>query len=294
MSTQLLISVVIVNWNVADSLVRCLNSVFAADYPNLEVIVIDNASQDTSVKLVKTRFPKAKLIINSKNLGFPKAVNQGLAAAKGDYLLVTNPDVKLPENFFNQALSFAKSHPLLGILGPKFLDPDGTPQGSVFPEPSVVNTFREYWLGQTGLTQKYTPQTSVPLPVNAVSGACMFLPKSTITRIGKFTECIFMYYEDLDYCRRVRAASLEVIFHPGITVIHEHGRSTEKSNQEKYRNFVESVIYPFRKLVKNPNQAQSVERFRTESGIWYNGWLKNTLITGTIWTSQKWRAIFHR
>ncbi|KKT58464.1 MAG: Glycosyl transferase family 2 [Candidatus Amesbacteria bacterium GW2011_GWB1_47_19] len=288
------ISVIIVSWNVRESVSRCLDSVFAAAYPRLEVIVVDNASTDGSVQMIKDKFKNVKLISNTENSGFPKAVNRGIFAAVGDYYLVLNPDTRIPRHFFDFVLEYARTNPDLGVLGPRFKNPDGSLQGSVFPEPSVSDTIREYWFGQQGLTAKFTPDSDSPVTVNAVSGGCMFIPKSTFTRIGTFTESVFMYYEDLDYCRRIRNSGLQVIFHPGISIIHEHGMSSGKSSQGKYRNFIESIIYPFRKLLKLPNRIQSFQRYQTESGVWYNGWLKHTLIAGIIWTSRKWPAIFHR
>jgi len=122
------INVVIVSWNVAQSLKRCLESVFTAKYPDLEVFVIDNASTDDSVKIAKS-FPGVKVVANFNNIGFPKAINIGLRQSRGDYILLLNPDTRIPKDFFVKALDFARSHPDMGVMGPKFTDPDGTPQG---------------------------------------------------------------------------------------------------------------------------------------------------------------------
>lgn len=251
-----LISVITVNWNVADSLERCIKSIKDTKYANLELIIIDNNSE------VK---PKFVSIQNSTNIGLPRAWNQGLKRASGDYILILNPDTRLPKDFFIKAIAYLKSHPEAGVLGPKFVDPDGTPQGSVFPEPSIISAIREYWLGQKGLTQKYTPTNYQPITVNSVSGACMFLPKSAIAKVGKFTEKVFMYYEDLDYCRRLRRAGLKIIFHPGITIIHEHGQSS----------------------VKNPLTF----KYHQQASLWYNGPLKHYLLWFIIWSSQKFQKL---
>src|SRR3989344_6028131 len=126
------VSIVVVNWNVNDSLQRCLDSIWATKYPQLEVIVVDNNST------VKPQIDKkVKYIQNSQNLGFPKAVNQGLKVATGDYILILNPDTRIPKDFFDAAIKFIKSHPDAGVMGPKFVNPDGTVQGSGFSEPSI-------------------------------------------------------------------------------------------------------------------------------------------------------------
>ena len=250
------VSVITVNWNVAESLARCLNSIRTTKYPNLEVIVIDNASS-TPIH------PKGVIFIqNQTNIGLPRAWNQGLEQATGDYILILNPDTRLSADFFTKSIAYLKSHPGVGVLGPKFLDPDGTPQGSVFPEPSIIAAIREYWLGQKGLTQKHTPLSSQPTTVSSISGACMFLPKSTVVQVGKFTEKVFMYYEDLDYCRRLRRAGLKIIFHPGITIVHEHGQSAAKS-------------------------GGSAQKYLRDASLWYNGPIKHYLLWFITWTGQK-------
>ena len=238
------ISVIIVNWNVTSTLQRCVKSVLATKYPNLELIIVDNNS------VIK---PLVVSIQNKVNLGFPKAVNQGLKKSTGDYLLLLNPDTRLPKDFFVKMVDFCKSHFDVGVVGPKFTDPDGTPQGSVFPELSIF-----------GSSQKYTPMSSGPITVNAISGACMFLPRGTIEKIGLLTEEVFMYYEDLDYCRRVRKAGLRIYFHPGITIIHEHGQSAQK----------------------NP-QAGDWRGYLWKSSLWYNGPIKHYLMWFISWTRQK-------
>ncbi len=286
------ISVVIVSWNVAGSLKRCLESVRSAKYPELELIVIDNASTDESVLRIKSfKTLNIKLIKNENNIGFPKAVNQGLKQSTGDFVLLLNPDTRLPGDFFMDCLDFFTDHPTAGIMGPKLVNTDGSPQGSVFHESTVSAVIWEFWLGQSGLTGKYVPDENKPVVVDAVSGACMFFPRKTLDLVGLFTEKVFMYFEDLDYCRRIRQANLRVYFNPQISVIHEHGMSSAQTSREKYRNFIESLIYPFRKLFNYPNQIQSFQRYQTEAGIWYHGWMKHTLMAGIIWSGQKLRRV---
>lgn len=240
------ISVIIVHWNVPGSLKHCLESLWLTEYPNLEVIVIDNASQKP-LHLVKV-----KLIQNTENFGFPRAVNQGLKIATGEYLLVLNPDTRVEKDFFIKALDFAKTHSEMGVLGPKFVNPDGTVQGSVFKEPSLF-----------GSSQKYSPTTICE--VSCVSGGCMFIPKNVVRKIGLFTEEVFMYYEDFDYCRRIRQAGLKVYFNPEIQIIHEHGQSS----------------------AQNPQAIKYLQ----QSSLWYNGPIKHYAMWFIAWISQKFRKI---
>ncbi len=256
------ISVIIVNWNVAESFSRCIKSVLDTNYSNLELILIDNNS-DKRPKIPQD--PKVTYIQNKSNIGLPKAWNQGIEIITGDYVLILNPDTRLPTDFFEKGLSLLKSDSKIGIIGPKFTDPDGTPQGSVSHEISVLNAIREFWLGQKGSFEKYIPIENLPLEVDTVSGACMFIPRSVIQKIGLFTEKVFMYYEEKDYCRRVRKAGLKVVFDPNVIIIHEHGQSA----------------------MQNPE----VNKYIIQASKWYNGLVKYYILWFIMWTSQKFRKI---
>lgn len=273
-------SVIIVNWNVAASLKDCLTSIFATKFTDLEVIVVDNASPDHSVSQVKLHFPQVLLIQNSINSGFPKAVNQGLKESRGDYLVILNPDTLIPKDFFSQSLDFFSKYPTAALMGPKFLD-----QGSVFPEPNLANTIKIYW--QKSLHSKYTPESSVPVLVNALSAACWIMSRSTYSTIGPLTEEVFMYFEDLDYCRRLRNRNLQIFFNPNLVITHSHGQSSKQTPQNIYKYFWETLIYPLRQFLGLKNRLPSSARYFNESAIWYNGWLKQLLITCVIWLSAK-------
>lgn len=270
------ISVIIVNWNVGESFVRCVKSVLDTKYPNLELILLDNNS---NIRPKLKSDPRITFIQNETNIGLPKAWNQGLKRSTGEYILVLNPDTRLPKNYFVTELALLKSDSKIGVVGPKFVDVDGTPQGSVFPEPSVINTLLN--------RNKYTPVTEVPIEVNSVSGACLFFSKKTLDTIGPFTEEVFMYFEDMDFCRRLRQVGLKIVFDPRVIIVHGHGQSTKQTSPDKYRNLLEIIIYPIRKLLNKPNTLPSAQRYRTEAGIWYNGWWKQLVIALILWISQK-------
>ena len=256
------ISVVIINWNVRKSFSRCIKSVLNTKYPNLELILIDNNSSRPP-KIPKDL--RVTYIQNESNIGFPAAVNQGLKLFSGDYVLLLNPDTRIPNDFFDKAIESMKSNKKIGVIGPKFADPDGTPQGSVYHEPSMSRTIREYWLGKIGLTEKYTPKTNDLTEVDIVMGACMFMPRKVVKKVGLFTDKVFIFYEDFDYCRRIHRAGYKVVFNPNITIIHEHGQSTKQ----------------------NP---LANELLMTASR-WYNGQTKHSILWFIIWTSQKFQKL---
>lgn len=254
------ITVVIVSWNVSASLGRCLKSIIDTGYPSLQLIVVDNASTDDTVVLLK-KYPQVNLLTNSTNIGFPKAVNQGLKIADGELVVILNPDTQVQNNFFSDSLAFFKNHPDAALMGPKFVNPDGSVQGSVFPEPSLITAIQEFWLNQGPLTQKYAPTGDEPVSVNSVSGGCFILPKKMLDQIGLLTEQVFMYYEDLDYCRRIRQSGLKIYFNPAIKILHEHGQSSKQS--QKSLGYLKS------------------------SSRWYNGAFKDFLLWFISWTGQK-------
>nr|HID14311.1 glycosyltransferase family 2 protein [Anaerolineae bacterium] len=123
------LSIVIVNWNVCDLLRRCLHSILSSGQQpatSIEIIVVDNGSTDGSVEMVRAEFPGVRLIANADNRGFPAANNQGIAAARGRYVLLLNPDTEVVGDALATMVAFADAHPDVGIVGPQLLNPDGS------------------------------------------------------------------------------------------------------------------------------------------------------------------------
>lgn len=252
------VSVICINWNVAELFENCVKSVLDTKYPDLELILIDN---DSHKKPKIPQDPKVTYIQNKSNIGFPAAVNQGLKLFVGDYVLILNPDTEIPKDFFVKAIGCLESDSKIGVVGPKFFDPDGHAQGSVYHESSIIRTIQEFWFGKKGLTEKYTPETNKPVEVDVVMGACMFMSRKIVEKVGLFTDKVFIFYEDFDYCRRIRKLGYKVIFDPNITIKHAHGQSTKQ----------------------NPlaNELLMI------ASKWYNGNLKHSIIWFIMWTSQK-------
>lgn len=250
------LSIIIVNWNTKELLKQCLESVISdqssvishqrsvigkkkpiTDNQSLvtEVIVVDNGSTDGSVEYLRelidnslitgNRSPVTiQLIENKENLGFAKAVNQGLRQAKGESILLLNSDTYLLNDSLKKLLLFEKEvRP--AVIGARFLNPDGSVQPSVFKLPTVKRAFLEYWLNKKEYFSKYAPEGNKPKEVEVVSGGAMLISKKVIDKIGLLDERYFMYFEDLDYCRRVRKAGFKIYYLPEAKVIHEHGAS---------------------------------------------------------------------
>lgn len=264
------LSIIIVSFNTQELLKKCLMSLMVNGkwlMVNSEVIVVDNASKDSSSEMVKKEFPKVKLIVNEHNLGFATANDQGIKASKGEGVFLLNSDTEVKPGALEKLVEFIQIHSEVGVVGARLLNPDGSIQSSVYHFPTIWRAIKEYWLGQKGEYDKYAPAENEPMEVEAVTGAAMLIPRRTIEKIGLLDERYFMYFEDLDYCQRVKQAGLKVYYLPEAEILHRHGQSASKSGPKAYQYLIQS------------------------SKI-YNGRLKYHLLTLIIGFGQKWQKIF--
>lgn len=230
------LSVIIVNYNAAPFLERCLASLdlFLAGMKH-EVCVVDNASTDGSVELIRKRFPQVQLIANRSNLGFAAAVNQGLRKACGRAVLWLNPDAELLADGIVNLLDYLDKHTEVGVIGPQLVNPDGSVQLSCRSFPSYRTAlFHRYslftrWFPSNPFSREYLltgwDHTSVQ-EVDWVSGACLLHRREIVDRIGVLDEKFFMYCEDVDFCLRVRETGWRIHYHPGMQVLHHIGGSS--------------------------------------------------------------------
>jgi len=231
------ISIIIVNYNTKDLLKNCLESL-EKHYNglSLEIFIVDNGSNDSSVDYLKTLKSQNKIdyivIFNGKNLGFAKACNQAMDYAKGKYILLLNSDTLLKDNSLKLLYEFAEKHPKAGIVAPQLLNSDKSIQDSCYNFPTLINAVKEFIFGEKGSFLKFHPETNKPVAVEAVVGAAMLIPQKAIDLIGKLDEKFFMYYEDIEYCKRIRQNGMEVYYLPTAQIVHLHGKSAQKSDKE--------------------------------------------------------------
>lgn len=234
------LSVIIVNYNVQHFLEQCLHSVYkAAKKVSTEIYVVDNNSVDGSVAMVKEKFPEVLLLENKKNTGFSYANNQAIRIAKGEYILLLNPDTVVEEDTFEKVVNFMDSHPEAGGLGVKMLDGKGKflPESKRgLPTPSVAfykifglsalfphsETFGKYHLGFLDKDKTHE--------VEILSGAFMLLRKTALDKVGLLDETFFMYGEDIDLSYRIILGGYKNYYFPGTRIIHYKGESTKKSS----------------------------------------------------------------
>lgn len=219
------LSIITVTYNSQDHITGLLDSIQKSpDDLKKEVIVVDNNSQDKSAELAGQHSSQPTVIRAYNNQGFSKGVNQGIKEAKGDYILLINPDTRLVGNCLQYLYDFAQSKKTLGAVAPRLLDMDGKPQPSVSRFPTILNALRHYFLGCQNCFGKYLPTqitTQVPLAVMAA----FLIPTSTIKKIGLLNEKFFLYYEDIEYAKRLKKANLPIYYHSKAKVRHAHGAS---------------------------------------------------------------------
>jgi hypothetical protein len=229
------ISVVIVAWNAQRYLELCLESLIAAPpRRSLEVIVVDNASTDGTVEMIEGRYPWVKLIKSPENLGFSKGNNVGIRQCTGRYIGLVNPDVQVLPGCLDALVDFLEQNPRVGNVGPRVLNPDMTLQSSCRRFPTLWNNFcsatslasifksSRFFAGEH---MYYFPHDRT-MAVNILVGCFSMIRRETFDAVGLLDECLFMYGDDVDWCRRCWKAGWEVVFFPGAQAIHDRGKTT--------------------------------------------------------------------
>ncbi|MCH5309534.1 MAG: glycosyltransferase family 2 protein [Prevotella sp.] len=241
------LSIVIVSYNVSSYLQRCLDSVMTAlEGIEGEVFVVDNASSDDSVKMVRSRYPQVRLIESGENLGFSRANNVAIRQASGEYVLLLNPDTEVAEDTLRGVLDFMDAHPKAGGAGVKMHNTDGTlaPESRrALPTPWVS------CLKMLGFTKRYYMSHlpwDEPGQIEVISGAFCMLRHAALDEIGLLDETFFMYGEDIDLSYRLTKAGWENWYLP-FSIVHHKGKSTQKSDYRYVHIFYQAMLIFFRK-----------------------------------------------
>lgn len=231
------LSVVIVNWNTQDELEACLRSVEAQNFARLEIIVVDNYSPDGSAQMVRDQFTGVHLIENDRNLGFAKAANQGIAASRGRYVMLLNPDSEVNPGALTALVRFGDENSDIGIIGPRILNPDGSLQFSCRSFPTLMagvfrNTILTRFFPKNAYLLEYLMvdcDHNVQRDVDWVSGAAVVIRRELLEDVGSLDERFYMYCEDVDLAYRARAKGWRVTYFPGAEVIHAIGKGSSKN-----------------------------------------------------------------
>lgn len=225
------VSVITVTYNNERNISDYINSLKENLNAQSEVIIVDNASNDNTLKLLEKE-NKVILIKNNENLGFSKACNLGAKKAKGNYLLFLNPDTKVTKGAIDKLVQFYQQSPDAGITAPKLIQFDESIQPSVRRFPSLIGAVKEYYLGSKNSFEAYVPQGSIPVSVDTVVGAAMLIKKEIFEKVGGFNEKYFMYYEDIDLCKRIKSLGLKIYYLPDAIIYHKVGDSISEKKSK--------------------------------------------------------------
>lgn len=251
------ISCVVVSWNVRDLLRRCLQSLLDGPEvrPGREIIVVDCASSDGSADMVRQEFGAVRLIAATENLGYARGNNTGIALARGRYLMILNPDTELVGDAVGILAAYLDEHPKVGAAGPRLHYADGTLQSSRRRFPTLATAFWEstllhQWFPHNRFAQRYhvmdRPPTMVQ-PVDWLVGAALMIRRTTWEQVGPFDEGYFMYFEELDWCRRCHDAGWQIHYVPDAQMTHHEGKSSEQVAAARAIRFQRSKVRYFTK-----------------------------------------------
>ncbi len=238
-----IVSVIIVNWNGGKVFENCLKSLKSLTYKDWELIVVDNASSDGSLKYISKYFDKVKVIRNNKNVGFAPANNQGVKRAKGKYILLLNNDTIVGKDLLSALVQKMESNPHIGVIQPKIKIMDNPElldnSGSFFTRIG----FLDHW----GFMKKDSREFDQEKEVFSTKGACMMTGMEIVKKVGLFDPDFVSYFEESDFCWRVWLAGYKVIFFPKTFILHKLGYTIKRMNvleinYHYYKNRITSLI----------------------------------------------------
>lgn len=233
------LTTIIISYNTRDLLHNCLHSVYEQAAPALvsEVVVVDNASADDSVAMVRAEFPQARVIANESNPGYAAAINQALHGLQSDYALILNSDIELHPQALERLLALMEDQTQVAMCAPRLILPDG----SVQPTWRRGFTLAQF-AAQQFLLDKLTcragacnPPTAGP--VEHLDGAALLLRTAALRQVGLMDEAYWMYCEDSDWCLRFRRAGWELYYLPQATMLHHHGASSRHVRAEMIASY---------------------------------------------------------
>jgi len=236
-ATPPVLSIILVNWNTRDLLRACLRSLAAHPATGLtEIIVVDNASADGSAEMLRSEFPAVTLIANDRNAGFAEGNNQGLARAQGEFLLLLNPDTEVRPGALDVLIVFLRAHPEAGAVAPRLEYPDGRLQYScrAFPWPGYL------WAQGLGLARLFPRSRTfggyqmtwwahdAAREVDQPMASALLVRRAAYQAVGGFDPAFPIYFNDVDWCWRMRQAGWRIWYLPEAVVVHHLGASTRQ------------------------------------------------------------------
>lgn len=293
------VTVSVVNWNGAQWLPACLESLRRIRDIKLEILVVDNASTDASVKVVRESFSEVRLIANEENLGFARANNQAIRLGRGRYFFLLNNDAALHDGSLHALVHFLDANRRAGMAAGQLVNHDGSVQFEYYPValPSLASLTADLlWLnkfspranlGRGPLARKWDP--SRPSRMEQIPGACALIRREVFENIGLLDESYEFWYEDVDLCRRALEAEWELWYVPEAKVSHEKGASSALLDAGK------RSLHRFRNMLRYARSSFSPGRLTALRMIiaWVLFFRLPFVLVASIWpgdAGRKWRG----
>ncbi len=292
--------IIIVNYKSMEYLLDCIRTTYQAlGDLQADIIIKDNGNEEVGSLI--SIFPKIKLEQFGYNLGFAAAVNRAIHDGEAPFIVLLNPDTKIEEDFFQLVLKYMQANPDVGIIGPKILNSDGSIQGSARAFPTLFSGF----FGRTSLLTRLFPNNWItrkniltgtingtnPMNVDWVSGACMIVRRSAILSVGPMDERYFMYWEDVDWCKRMWDNGWRVVYYPKARITHYVGGS---SGKRPIRSLFEFHRSCYRYFVKYTTRPMLIFKPLAMLGLSLRFFfLSLSYLLGSSWNSKKAKPISH-
>lgn len=229
------VSIVVLNWNGKEHLMKCLHSIKSVSYSPLQTIVVDNNSSDGSKEMVLQEFPWVELVVNKDNLGYAGGNNCGIKKSSGDYVFILNNDTELDKNFLQPLVAILEKDPNVGCVQPKLL---------YASDHDLLNAVGSYFTS-TGFLYHYgyrknsnLKRYNVSLTIYSAKGAAMLIRKSALDKVGLFDEDFFIFFEETDLCHRLWLAGYEVVYEPDSVIYHHEAVDTSRQMNDYTRNYL--------------------------------------------------------
>ena len=271
------LSIIITAYKKAELLELCINSIkenigSEIDY---EIIVADSETEESTSDLMREKFPKVIFLKNKKNQGFGRLVNQGIDNSQGEYLFIINHDIIIKGSAIQKLLEFIKENKTVGLVSPRLINFDGRIQPSAFKFYSWQTIlYRRTFLGKFAFSKRYLDKFLLKKEVSSgkiidvdwVMGSAMMVSRKAVEVVGKFDKKFFMYFEDVDWCRRFWENNYRVVYNQTVTVAHYHGKASGNKGAvhavllNKYtRIHIKSAMVYFWKYLwkKNPHKMNN-------------------------------------
>lgn len=274
------LSVIIVTFNHQSAIKESLMGLTKNLPGSAEVIIVDNASTDRTVDEARS-VKGVKIIEADKNLGFSRGCNLGANVASGEYLFFLNPDTRVVDDAIAKLLEYIKQHQDVGLVAPRLMLPDGQVQPSVTKLPTLSGAISEYYFHKPNAYGEYVPEGFEPVEVEAVYGAAMMVAKKNFDKVGGFDERYFLFYEDLDLCRKIGSLGLKIVYLPNFKVVHLLGESTKKISRSELPVLVRTLALFW------PMKSSGAVYYQILSGNIYHGSIIAFLIRLLIYLARK-------